>query len=101
MARVIILPSGINIEVAPGTTLLKAAIENDLCWPHTCGGQARCTTCAYILIKGAENTSTMNRIEQHALTSRKGRHVLSQKMRLACQTVIEGDITVQKNLMII
>lgn len=101
MATVTILPSGIKIEVEPGTTLLKAALDNDLCWPHTCGGKPQCTTCAYVLIKGGENISSMGRLEQHTLVSRKGRHVLNQKMRLACQTVIKGDITVQKNLMIL
>ncbi len=101
MAKITILPSGITIEVEAGTTLLKAAIENDLCWPHTCGGKAQCTTCAYVLVKGGENASPMSRLEQHALVTRKGRHVLNQKMRLACQTVIKDDMTVQKNLMIL
>lgn len=101
MATITILPAGIKIEVEPGTTLLKAAIEHDLCWPHTCGGKAQCTTCAYILVSGGENCSLMSRLEQHALVTRKGRHCLNQKMRLACQTVIKGDMTIQKNLMIL
>lgn len=101
MPTITILPSGIKIEVEPGTTLLKAALENDLCWPHTCGGKAQCTTCAYILVKGGENCSNISRLEQHALVTRKGRHVLNQKMRLACQTVIKGDMIIQKNIMII
>lgn len=101
MAIITILPSGIQVEVETGTTLLKAAIRHELCWPHTCGGKAQCTTCAYTVIKGAENLSPMSRLEQHQLVARKGRLAVIQKMRLACQTVVNGDVTVQKNLMII
>lgn len=102
MAKVTIIPSGIQIEVEPGTTLLKAAIQNELCWPHTCGGKAQCTTCAYLIVKGAENLSPISRLEQHQLIARKGRMVGSNpRMRLACQTIVNGDVTVQKNLMII
>ena len=101
MAIVKILPAGLEIEVEPGTTMLKAAVQNELCWPHTCGGNAQCTTCAYLVIKGAENLSPASRLEQHQLVARKGRAGYNPRMRLACQTVINGDVTVQKHLMVI
>ena len=101
MATITILPSGTEIEVETGTTILGAAIQNELCWPHTCGGKAQCTTCAYIIVKGAENLSPISRLEQHQLVARKGRFGTNPRMRLACQTIVNGDVTVQKNLMII
>lgn len=101
MATITILPSGTKIEVEPGTTILKAAIQNELCWPHTCGGKAQCTTCAYLIVRGAENLSPTSRLEQHQLIVRKGRAGANPRMRLACQTIVNGDVTVQKNLMVI
>ncbi len=101
MATVTILPSGLKLEVETGSTLLKAALQAELPWPNTCGGKAQCTTCAYIMVKGGENASPISRLEQHTLVTRKGRHILKTQMRLACQTIIKGDLTVQKNLMLL
>lgn len=101
MATITILPANIKLEVEPGTTLLEAALQAELAWTHTCGGKAQCTTCAYTLIKGDENVSPMSRLEEHQLVARKGRHVIKARMRLACQTKVKGDITVQKNIMLI
>jgi ferredoxin, 2Fe-2S len=100
MAKITIEPSGVTIEVEPGQTILEAALKAELAWTHTCGGQAKCTTCAYTLLKGSENVSPKSRLEEHQLVARKGR-ALAAKMRLACQTKVQGDITVQKNIMII
>jgi ferredoxin len=100
MAKITIEPSGITIDVEKGKTILEAALEAKLAWTHTCGGKAKCTTCAYSLLKGEENVSPMSKLEEYQLIARKGR-VLAKKMRLACQTKVQGDITVQKNLMII
>jgi ferredoxin len=100
MVKITIIPSGITVETEPGKTILEAVLEADLAWTHTCGGKAQCTTCAYTLIKGEENVSPMSRLEEHQLVARKGR-MLARKLRLACQTKVNGDITVQKNLMII
>ncbi len=101
MATITILPSGLKIEVEPGKTVLKAAVESELCWPHTCGGKAICGSCVYTVVSGSENLSPLGRFEQQRLVIRKGRQVLAQKARLACQTVVNGDVTIQKNLMII
>jgi len=99
MPIITILPSGQKIEIEVGSTILEAAISHELAWPHTCGGKAQCTTCAYVLVKGKENVSPMSRLEEHQLIARKGRHVIMQRMRLACQSKVSGDIVVQKNLM--
>lgn len=101
MATITILPSGLQIEVEDGKTLLKAAVENKLCWPHTCGGKAQCGSCAYVIVSGGENLSPISRFEQHQLIVHKGRQVAINRVRLACQTIVNGDVTVQKNLMII
>ncbi|NWJ48125.1 MAG: (2Fe-2S)-binding protein [Chloroflexi bacterium] len=98
MPIITILPSGQELEVEPGLTIMEAVLAKQLAWPTTCGGKARCTTCAFVLIKGFENVSPMSRLEEHQLAVRKGRHSLVQKLRLACQTRVKGDITIRKNL---
>jgi ferredoxin len=98
MPIITILPSGQKVEVESGLTIMEAVLDKQLAWPTTCGGKAHCTTCAFVLIKGFENVSPMSRLEEHQLAVRKGRHILVQKIRLACQTRINGDITIRKNL---
>jgi ferredoxin len=99
MAIVKIFPSGVVIEVEPGANLLQAALDNNLAWANTCGGKAQCTTCAYVLLEGLACVSPINRLEKHQLVARKGRYVVQQRMRLACQTIVKGDIVVRKTLM--
>ncbi|MEI7554690.1 2Fe-2S iron-sulfur cluster-binding protein [Candidatus Chlorohelix sp.] len=99
MPIITILPSGQKLEVVIGLTILEAALDKQIAWPNTCGGKAHCTTCAFVLIKGFENVSPMSRLEEYQLTVRKGRHSLVQKIRLACQTRIIGDITIRKSLL--
>ncbi|MEI6045455.1 MAG: 2Fe-2S iron-sulfur cluster-binding protein [Chloroflexota bacterium] len=99
MATITILPSGIKLEVEPGKTLLKAVLDSGVFWPYTCGGRAQCTSCAFTLITGGERSSKISRLEQFALAQYKGRRAAAaQKVKLACQTVIDGDMVVQKNL---
>ena len=101
MATITILPSGLQIEVENGKTLLSAAIENKLCWPHTCGGKAQCGSCAYLIVQGSENLAPASRYEQRQLIAHKGRQIALNRMRLACQTIVNGDVTVHKNIIII
>jgi 2Fe-2S ferredoxin len=100
MATITILPSGLQIEVENGKTLLKAAVENKLCWPHTCGGKAQCGSCAYVIVRGRENLSPASRYEQRQIIANKGRQIAINQMRLACQSVVNGDVTIHKNITI-
>ncbi len=99
MATITILPSGLQIEVEAGKTILKAAVENEVCWPHTCGGKETCGSCAYIIVDGNENLAPLGRFEQRQLVALKGRQI--QPMRLACQSVVNGDVTIKKNIPLI
>jgi ferredoxin, 2Fe-2S len=101
MATITILPSGLKIEVEPGKTLLKAAVENKLCWAHTCGGKAQCGACAYTIVSGSENLTPLSRNEQHQVLVRRGRQTALQTMKLACQTVVNGDVIVQKHIIVV
>lgn len=100
MAIVTILPSGLRVEIEPGQNMLRAVSKEKLCWPQTCGGKAQCTTCVYTVLSGDENLRPPGRLEQQRLVTQQGRQAIIRKMRLACQTIVQGEgaITIQKNV---
>ena len=68
-------------------------------WPTTCGGEARCTTCACEIIEGGAALTPMGRAEECALVTERGRGVLETAVRLACQARVRdggAQITVRK-----
>jgi uncharacterized 2Fe-2S/4Fe-4S cluster protein (DUF4445 family) len=83
--RVLILPANQTIEVPTGTLISEALREVNLEIAQPCGGQGRCGRCAVIVEgDGARRRSTI----------RLSSEDLETGYALACQTVIEGDLTV-------
>jgi uncharacterized 2Fe-2S/4Fe-4S cluster protein (DUF4445 family) len=85
--RVRFLPSGSEIDVPAGTLLSDAAQQagiDSLQLP--CGGQGRCGRCAVIVEEGNV---------QRRSTQRLSPADVEAGYALACQTTVEGDITVQ------
>ncbi len=98
MPRIRVLPLDIQIDANEGDTVMGAAQSAGYYWPTTCGGEARCTTCACDVTVGAEALSPMGRAERRALVAERGESVLSKPVRLACQARVTGshDVTVEK-----
>ena len=99
MARIRILPLSDEIEAGEDATIMGAAQAHGYYWPTTCGGEARCTTCACEIIEGMAALTAMGRAEERALVSERGPAVLRTRTRLACQARVRdpaGAITVQK-----
>lgn len=71
-------------------TALNIIHENQIDWMHACGAKGRCTTCKLVIHEGAENLSPVNDLEQKFVDA--GR--LRPHERLACQTLLKGDIAV-------
>ena len=95
MARIRILPLDVEIEAADGATVMGAAQALGYYWPTTCGGEARCTTCACEVAEGARGLSEMGRAERRALVAERGESVLATSLRLACQArIADHDATV-------
>ena len=89
---------GETIECEEGEELREVLLEADLS-PHNgtadymnCGGRAICGTCA-VEVDGPTNGMTD---DERARLS-KWPHDLDSGLRLACQTRIEGDLTVRKH----
>ena len=90
--RITFLPLNRTVEVDPGTTVLEAALENDIELEHNCGGFCACTTCHVIVGAGEDNLSEIDDCEDERLSMVEG---LTIHSRLGCQAVVEeGDVTV-------
>lgn len=92
MPKITFLPDNQEFEVAPGKTILEAAIENGVHLEHACGGNCACTTCHVLIRKGMENLSKMQDDEADRMDTATG---ITLHSRLGCQSKIQGDVVVE------
>ena len=78
-----------TFEVAEGQRLVNAIEENGVDIGHRCGGYARCTTCRVAVTAG--EPAEMTQAEHSKLVDTK----ILGKVRLACQILVEDDMTVE------
>jgi uncharacterized 2Fe-2S/4Fe-4S cluster protein (DUF4445 family) len=84
--RVTLLPANVTVEVPTGSLVAEAIQRAGLEIAQPCGGQGRCGRCAvFVEGEGARRRSTLR------LTAED----LEVGFALACQTVVEGDLTVR------
>jgi uncharacterized 2Fe-2S/4Fe-4S cluster protein (DUF4445 family) len=83
--HVTLKPSGNRIEIVPGTLLSDAIGQAGLEFNLPCGGQGRCGRCKVVVEEGQVKRRS---------TSRLSRTELEQRYALACQAVVESDLTV-------
>ncbi len=83
-----------NIIVKPNkdSTILEAALHNNVEHYHVCGGNARCTTCRISVLKGKDNLAPRTDAEKQISEDKKW----TDDIRLACQTKVLGDITIKR-----
>ena len=81
-----------NAEIDAETTILQSALRNGIPLAHACGGHARCSTCRVLVLQGLENLCPRNKREQSLAEERN----FNAKVRLACQTTVNGDVTVRR-----
>ena len=86
------LPDGKKIEANEGETILLAALRAGIEHAHLCGGSARCSTCRVIILEGLENCAPLNPEEQFIADMLR----FDPKVRLACQTVVTGDVKLRR-----
>ena len=85
------LPSGEQVTVTPGTTVLEAALLHDIDLDHSCDGNLACSTCHVYVCSGSDRTSSPSRDEEDMLDSAIG---VRPNSRLACQLEVYADMTV-------
>jgi 2Fe-2S ferredoxin len=90
-------PSGVDVEVGEGQSVMAAAEEQGLFWPTICHGLAECHTCFFEVLEGAEYLEPPNGSEETALQNFAGRSWYQGKIiRLACQARVRGSVIVRK-----
>jgi uncharacterized 2Fe-2S/4Fe-4S cluster protein (DUF4445 family) len=84
-----LLPDGRTLQVAPGTTILKAAHAAGVDITATCGGRGRCTSCRVKFLEGTVPPPTI--MDELQL----GNDLVREGYRLSCQCAVTEPITVQ------
>ena len=91
MTQIIILPhvelcpDGAVIDVAPGTTICDALLNNDVEIEHACEKSCACTTCHVVIREGFNSLGEAEEIEEDLLDKAWG---LEPTSRLSCQAVV-------------
>jgi 2Fe-2S ferredoxin len=85
------LPSGVTIEVAPGTTVFNAAARAEVAIPSQCGGKCACALCRVTVVGGAERLSPMRWEEEGHM----GNAFFLTRERLSCQLQVFGDVVIE------
>jgi ferredoxin len=107
MPKVSFLPEKKEIEVPAGANLRDEAIKagirvNFMMGSATlgklnCFGHGTCGTCKVLVKKGMENLSPKGRWERFRLAAMMSTIGHEDEIRLACQTAVNGDCTVETN----
>ncbi len=88
--KVTLRPEGKTVEIEEGKNLLVALRESDVYVKSSCGGHATCTDCIIKIVSGEDNLTPPPFEELKLL----GNVFHITKERLACQTMILGDVTI-------
>lgn len=92
MPRIYFEPDAKEIEAGEAEPILFASVRAGIPHAHACGGNARCSTCRVLLTDGLENCAPRNSPEEE-LASRLH---FTPEIRLACQTVVSGDVCLRR-----
>ena len=83
-------PAGSAVEVAPGVTVLEAAVSAGVVIPAPCGGKGACGRCAVTVVEGELEPAS----EREVAALARARADAS-RVRLACMARIAGPVTVR------
>ncbi len=94
MVQVVVLPhvelcpDGAVLEVASGTTICDALLQNDIGIEHACEKSCACTTCHVVLREGFDSLNEAEEKEEDLLDKAWG---LEPTSRLSCQAKVGSD----------
>jgi 2Fe-2S ferredoxin len=78
-------PEGKTLDVAPGTSLCEALLENGIAIEHACEMSCACTTCHVIVREGLASLNPATEDEEDLLDRAWG---LEPQSRLSCQAIV-------------
>ena len=86
-------PQGKDINVAPGTSICEALLENHIEIEHACDMSAACTTCHVIVREGFNSLNELEETEEDLLDRAWG---LTPTSRLSCQAILSNqDVVIE------
>src|SRR5947209_19810342 len=85
--RVLLLPSGVRVQLEPGESIFEAARRVGVAVPTECGGKGTCGRCRVLFPLPAREPTAVER--QHI-----DRADLARGIRLACRSRPTQDVTV-------
>ena len=91
MSKITVLNDGVEIEGSAAISLLNTLLRAGIAIDHRCGGKAQCGTCRVRVVDGMEHTSPRREAELAKLE----KFGSPPDLRLACQTYIAGDVTIE------
>lgn len=95
MARIKFVKENKEVEASLGANLRFKAQENNIdIYTFVgkltqCGGYGQCGTCVVDILEGGQNLSPRTAVEEKMLRKRPS------SCRLACQTIVQGDVSVE------
>jgi adenylate cyclase len=95
VAVVTFLPDQTEVDVKDGQTILQSALKAHIPHTHACGGNAKCSTCRVMITDGIEHCSEPTWKESR-IVKKLG---FSPSFRLACQTKVNGPVTLRRLVM--
>lgn len=90
MPKVTFNPRDKKVDVRQGETILRAASRGRVVISQRCGGKGQCTMCK-VFVTDASCVSAPQEVEKRLISEEH----LSCGMRLACQTMIQGNVSVE------
>jgi ferredoxin, 2Fe-2S len=91
MPRITFLPSGLTVDCQDGENILEVGRRHQVPIDTACIGRATCGLCRIRIVSGAESLDPYNKEEEKHL----GNVYFITKIRLACQSIVRGDVTVE------
>jgi 2Fe-2S ferredoxin len=86
-------PKGAEVQVAPGTSICEALLDNGIPIEHACDMSCACTTCHVIVREGFKSLNEMDENEEDLLDRAWG---LEPDSRLSCQAIVaQNDLVVE------
>ncbi|MCF6321464.1 MAG: adenylate/guanylate cyclase domain-containing protein [Rhizobiaceae bacterium] len=82
------------ITSTPGHTILEISRNAGIPHMSVCGGRARCSTCRTLIIEGGKNMQDKTKAETILLD----RLDAEDSVRLACQAIVSGNVTLRPML---
>lgn len=90
MPKISFIKGRAPVEVEQGSNLMKALLANQVPVASSCKGQLICGKCVLQVIQGSSNLSPATQDERDLMDMKD----VSSGHRCACNTTVEGDITV-------